>query len=398
MEELSLLDLVSFIVDNRGRSCPIVEQGIPLIATNCITDASRRALMKDVRFVNDETYEQWFRAHPQPNDVLFVCKGSPGRTALVPDPVPYCIAQDMVALRADPATTDPMYLYYRLSAPDVRNLIEGMHVGTLIPHFKKGDFGKLKFPVHPLPQQRRIAKVLGALDDLIESNLAQVEHLNGLAKVVSAKFMSTLANRKTVPLSNFCSATKGFSYKSTELGEGADTLVNLKNIGKGGRFERRGFKRLNSIRYKPAQVVVPGDLIVSMTDLTQNRDVVARPVRVPAVHTSGLMVASLDLAILRPENGYSREFLVAALSQDDFHIFALGYCNGTTVVHLNPRVFGDYQLPNVAPSETTEINAVLSALNAQADACTSAVRELTKVRDQLLPLLMSGRVCVAEVA
>src|SRR6516162_909739 len=174
----ALTDVLSFIVDNRGRTCPVTDSGFPLIATNCIKPAHREAVFENVRYVDDETYARWFRAHPLPGDVIFVCKGSPGRVAVVPDPVPYCIAQDMVALRADTKVIDPTYLYYRLSAPDVQAKIQNMHVGTLIPHFKKGDFAQLRFSVHEnLDEQRRIAGVLGALDDLIEVDSALIRNL-----------------------------------------------------------------------------------------------------------------------------------------------------------------------------------------------------------------------------
>ncbi len=66
---------------------------------------------------------------------------------MVPDPVDFCIAQDMVAVRADPAKVYPKYLFAALRSSVVQSQIDNMHVGTMIPHFKKGDFGKLNIPV-----------------------------------------------------------------------------------------------------------------------------------------------------------------------------------------------------------------------------------------------------------
>jgi hypothetical protein len=37
-EYVSLSNLVEEIIDNRGRTCPTSEQGIPLIATNCVKE------------------------------------------------------------------------------------------------------------------------------------------------------------------------------------------------------------------------------------------------------------------------------------------------------------------------------------------------------------------------
>jgi len=120
---------------------------MPLIATNCIDPGSLYPRYETSRFVSDETYRTWFRGHPVPGDILFVCKGSPGRTNWCPDPVDFCIAQDMVAVRADPTRIAPKYLFSALRSSLVQSQIDNLHVGTMIPHFKKGDFGKLRIPV-----------------------------------------------------------------------------------------------------------------------------------------------------------------------------------------------------------------------------------------------------------
>jgi type I restriction enzyme S subunit len=139
--------VLSKVIDNRGRTCPTAATGTPLIATNCVTNNNLYPTYDTVRYVDDETMRTWFRGHPLPGDLLFVLKGTPGRVALVPDPVDFCIAQDMVALRADPNKIYPRYLFAVLRSENIQQEIEGLHVGSLIPHFKKSDFNELKIPV-----------------------------------------------------------------------------------------------------------------------------------------------------------------------------------------------------------------------------------------------------------
>ena len=152
----SLLDLCSKIVDNRGKTCPVGPEGRPLIATNCVKSAYLYPRYETVRFVAEDTYKTWFRGHPEPGDLIFVVKGSPGEVCLAPDPVDFCIAQDMVALRPNPRRVYPRYLFALLRSHEVRNQIGNMHVGSLIPHFKKGDFDKLEFQLPNSNIQRYI--------------------------------------------------------------------------------------------------------------------------------------------------------------------------------------------------------------------------------------------------
>ncbi len=155
-EWMSFTKLLSAIVDNRGRTCPVGDIGIPLIATNCINSSNLYPDYDTTRFVSEETYKSWFRGHPKPGDILFVCKGSPGRTNWVPEPVDFCIAQDMVAVRANAGKVYPKYLFAALRSTVVLSQIDNMHVGTMIPHFKKGDFDKLNIPVPSRDAQEQI--------------------------------------------------------------------------------------------------------------------------------------------------------------------------------------------------------------------------------------------------
>lgn len=183
--EYSFRDLLINIVDNRGRTCPTVEQGIPLIATNCIQNTGLYPVYEKLRYVSEETYNSWFRDHPKPGDMVFVCKGSPGRVCWVPNPVPFCIAQDMVAIRADEGKVYPKYLFALLRSDAVQNQILNMHVGTLIPHFKKGDFSNLYLQIpEDMEYQKQVGDAYFSFCEKIDSNNQINKTLEQMAQAI----------------------------------------------------------------------------------------------------------------------------------------------------------------------------------------------------------------------
>lgn len=184
MRSLPFTDLLSNIVDNRGRTCPVAESGIPLIATNCVKNTGLFPTFEKVRYVDESTYKTWFRGHPKPGDLVFVTKGSPGQVCLVPDPVPFCIAQDMVGIRANPEVVHPNYLFAALRSPEVQEAISNMHVGSLIPHFKKGDFSKLSIPVPEMSIQRVVGDTFIELSSKIELNRKMNATLEAMARAL----------------------------------------------------------------------------------------------------------------------------------------------------------------------------------------------------------------------
>src|SRR5665647_301920 len=172
---------VSNVVDNRGKTAPTAEVGIPLIATNCIKEHGLFPVFEKIRYIDDDTYNNWFRGHPEPNDILFVNKGTPGGVCVVPYPVPFCIAQDMVALRADPEKFDWKYLFAALRSSFVRSQIEALNVGTSIPHLKKTDFNRIVIPKPSIEDQKVIGDIYYSLSDKIELNLRMNKTLEEMA-------------------------------------------------------------------------------------------------------------------------------------------------------------------------------------------------------------------------
>lgn len=177
----TLKDSVSNIVDNRGKTCPTAKSGIPLIATNCIKEFGLYPTFEKIRYVDNETYSNWFRGHPKPNDILFVNKGTPGGVCIVPNPVPFCIAQDMVALRANPEKFDWKYLFAALRSNFIKSQIQALNVGTSIPHLKKTDFDRIIIPKPSLKVQKFIGDSYYSICDKIELNLQMNKTLEEMA-------------------------------------------------------------------------------------------------------------------------------------------------------------------------------------------------------------------------
>lgn len=186
--KVPITELLSFIVDNRGRTVPTAPYGHKLIATNCVTNNTLFPVYEKIRYLSDETYHTWFRAHPVPGDILFVNKGTPGRVCMVPDPVDFCIAQDMIALRADKAKIYNKYLFAVLRSREIQQQIYNTNVGDVIPHFKKQFLSQLLIPVPQYAIQKAIGDLYYLLCYKIELNNKINENLEKQATALFNNF------------------------------------------------------------------------------------------------------------------------------------------------------------------------------------------------------------------
>lgn len=179
-----LPEVLTTIIDNRGKTVPVVDSGFPLIATNCIHNELLYPTYEKIRFINDETYTSWFRGHPIPGDVIFVCKGTPGKVCLVPEPVDFAIAQDMVSLRANPEIIYNKFLLAVLRSDQIQRFIYNRSVGDVIPHFKKSFFELLEIPIPPMQLQKKIGDFYFEISSKIETNRRINARLEELAQAI----------------------------------------------------------------------------------------------------------------------------------------------------------------------------------------------------------------------
>ena len=179
-----LTELIVHIVDNRGRSAPTNEIGIPLIATNCIKEDRLYPAKERIRFVSESAYKTWFRDHPKPGDIIIVNKGTPGLVSFVPDPVDFCMAQDMVALRSNPEKIYNRYLFAFLRSKNFKHQVDSLNVGTTIPHLKKSVFSELYIPIPLRNEQIFIGNIHFSLLKKVEIIRYTNRILNNIGKAL----------------------------------------------------------------------------------------------------------------------------------------------------------------------------------------------------------------------
>lgn len=79
---------------------------------------------------------------------------------------------------------DKLFLYYLMCTRGYRNEVLASATGTSIKHTSPSRIKNFQFNLPPLPQQQRIAEILGALDDKIELNRRMNRTLEAMARAL----------------------------------------------------------------------------------------------------------------------------------------------------------------------------------------------------------------------
>jgi type I restriction enzyme S subunit len=374
--------LLKNVVDNRGKTCPTADSGIPLIATNCIVNNYLYPIYEKVRYITEETYKTWFRDHPRPSDMIFVLKGTPGRVAWVPDPVDFCIAQDMVAIRADERKIFPKYLFAVLRSDSIQQEIEGLHVGSLIPHFKKGDFDDLKIPIVEPKLQEFIGNLYFDISLKIDLLHRQNKTLEAMTETLfRQRFMEEAEGGwEERPLSSIANFLNGLACQKFPPKNEIDKLpvLKIKELSS-GISESSDWA---ATEVSPEYIVQGGDVIFAWS-------------------------ASLMVKVWDGEKCVLNQHLFKVTSSEFPKWFYLAWCkyhlaefisislsHATTMGHIKR---GDLDAVMVLVPSDSEISAMSEKMTPLLDkqiVNARQIRTLTRLRDALLPKLMSGEVSV----
>ena len=87
-------------------------------------------------------------------------------------------------LTVDTNLADPLYLYYVFCSREQQEYIRNHAIQTGVPHTNLSILRETPLSLPPVEEQRRIAEILGALDDKIELNLRINETIEAIARAV----------------------------------------------------------------------------------------------------------------------------------------------------------------------------------------------------------------------
>ncbi|MBU0532646.1 restriction endonuclease subunit S [Candidatus Micrarchaeota archaeon] len=317
---------------------------------------------------------------------------------------------------------DPRFLYYCLTTQKYTNYLSAIadaHTSTY-PSFNPDIIENSNIPYPPIPEQHIIAKILSDLDAKIELNRQMNQTLEQIGEALFKRWFVDFEfpNEEGKPykssggemvdselgeipkgwnaskLGEHVSMVRGCSYSSAGLKDSENALVTLKSIERGGGFKTEGFKPYIG-EFKDKHIVKNGEIIVAHTDLTQNAEVLGKPAIVREVPYFNKLIASMDLGIIRPtDDRASNPFLYYLLKSDQFQNHAYGYASGTTVLHLSSKAIPDFQFILARKEVITRFTQIVEKLTMKIQYNFSEAENLEKIRDTLLPKLMSGQIRV----
>ena len=327
---------------------------------------------------------------PKGGDIIFTRVGSFGLSAIVKREEKFCIGQNTTLVL--PKKIDPFFIFYFLIGDDARSQIEGLAGGSTQPTISMASIRKIVVPYPPLPEQKAIASVLSSLDDKIDLLHRQNLTLEAMAETLFRQWFVEEAQEdwEEAKLGDILTSIESGSRPKggidPELRDGIPS-VGAESINGIGNFDFSKTKYVTESFFNSMKrgLIKSHDVLVYKDGAYVGRKGMfgnGFPYEVCSVNE--------HVFILRSSSRANQFFLYFLLQQDE-----LSQLNANSAQPgLNQEAMKSFEITIPSQNLIDEFGATVKPWVDKIFFNSTQIRIIEKLRDTLLPKLMSGEVRV----
>lgn len=399
---------VCFVYDGPHATPTKLADGPIYLGIDAVTE-NGRLNPAEYNHLSEEDYKIWTkRVTPQQDDIVFSYEATLGRYAMIPKGFYGCLGRRLAIVRVKDSRVNPKWLYYYFQSPEWTVFIANHTVrGSTVDRISVEDFPNYMIPLPSRDIQDAIVNVLSQIDMRFDNNMAICAELESMAKTIYDYWFTQFDFPDT----------NGKPYRSSggemvwneqlkcEIPKGWDAgqLSDIANItmGQSPAGETYNENGDGKIFYQGCtdfgtRFPVPRVYTTAPTRFAKAGDILMS-VRAP--------VGTLNVAIEDCSIGRGLAALNSKLGSQLYLWYTLaGFKQLFDVLDGNGTTFGSitkdtlHEMKVVIP-DTSLVKAfeeIVQPIEQKIRTTEKENRELTKLRDWLLPMLMNGQATVAD--
>lgn len=274
----------------------------------------------------------------------------------------------------------PEFIGYFLRGPQFRRKFEQIANVTTRASLSNGDLLNMVVSLPPLPVQRKIASILSALDDKIETNNAICRNLEELllAFYRNVKYVNECVVKELHELAEFSKNKKQISELNCQSYFSTENMLP----GKAGAVAAESLPTMPK-----ATACNPGDILVSNI----------RPYFKKIVYCSTNCGCSSDVLCFHPKEDIYSTWLFCSLYEDDFFDYVAAGSKGTKMPRGDKAHIMRYGIDVPPRKKLEEFKSMGNLVLTQINNLRSENKHLSQLRDSILPMLMNGELDVDKI-
>lgn len=360
-----------------------VDAGTPIVTVEHL--GRRKLSNKNVPFVSESDAHRLSKYSLEQGDIVFSRVGSVDRCSQVSEnEAGWLFSGRCLRVRPNDSMIDPDYLYYFLTLPKTQEFIRAIAVGATMPSINTSLLGEVDIDLPPLSEQVGIAKGLGALDDKISTNVRIINAADSLVDVLYSrvsKMPTEQSFAKVVQVfGGSTPSTKNDAFWDGDINWATPTDITALDgpwIGDTSRkITEAGLVSMSSSLHPENSILLTSRATIGAIALASG----------PIATNQGFIVVEA------PDELTPWLFAQMKARKREFEAWA----NGATFMELSRGNFKKLPFIGCSDDDLQAFNDAAWPLLKRAQAAQKETEVLARTRDELLPLLMSGRITVGE--
>ena len=280
------------------------------------------------------------------------------------------------------------YLLYALQTKDVRHQFSSYANGVTRFSLRKDDILRVEIPLPPLPEQRAIARILGALDDKIELNRRMIETAERMARTTFESWFrgQCSVSPNMARLDDLIDVNPAY-----HLGQGdIAPYLDMANTPMRTHVPHAAPYR----SYRSGTRFQNGDTLVArITPCLEN----GKAAYVDFLKEGEVGWGSTEFIVMRPRHPIPHEFAYCLARDESFRQFAILNMTGTSGrQRVSAESLAAFPMAVPSPTACRQFGQCARPLFSKARAAAFESRSLASLRDTLLPKLISGEIQLAD--
>lgn len=190
--------IVDFVVDNRGKTPPLSEVGIPMLEIDAL--GLKYPKVDNIKkFITQDTFDNFLRNYLAPGDIMFATVGATiGKTSIVPEDFNFCIAQNIVGYRIKKKHSY-IYWYYYMNSDVFKTTFLQFNKGNIQDSIKISDLKEGYIVSPPYSEQIETVKLLDSkINDIDEVILKKELLLQELESYKKSLIYEVVTGKKEI--------------------------------------------------------------------------------------------------------------------------------------------------------------------------------------------------------
>jgi len=365
--------------------------GTPIITVEHLGD--NRITYQNLPLVSDEDKERLSKYLLIEGDIVFSRVGSVDRRAYVSkNENGWLFSGRLLRVRANQEVMNPKFLSYYFGDESFKEYIRRIAVGATMPSINTTILSEVGITYPPLPEQKAIASVLSSLDDKIDLLHRQNKTLEAIAETLFRQWFIEEAQDdwEVGALKAYLDIGIGRTPPRKEhqwFSENPKDLkwISIKDLGNDGAYI------FNTAEYLTQDAVeqfnIP--LIPENTALLSFKMTVGRVAITTEQMLSNEAIAHFKFRLDTP---FTVEYLYLHLKNYQYDLLG---STSSIVTSINSAMIKDMEIIIPSKESMERFNDIIRGLFEKIRGNQQQIQTLEKLRDTLLPKLMSGEVRVA---